>query len=270
MKYKTIVNIPDQHIVAGQNTRRFKALGNYLLENTPDYVVNGGDMFEAKSLYGVTGKKSWNTKEELVQEVETDIETGREAYTEMWRPLKEHNKTLRKRKKKCIKLPESHFCWGNHDERIRHYVNLNFLFFTERWETNDPLADVLQQKEFWDHEYDYQVPVEIEGILFSHNYSSGTATASTNETILKLAAQSAVGFHSHKAEFTSSQTATGRPTFILQSGWFSDPDDNTPDWVGPQGGRNWWNGITILHGVDGSGRFDPEFMSTERLIREYL
>lgn len=269
MTYKKIISIPDQHIVANQNLRRFEALGNLIVHHNPDYVINGGDMFEANGLYGVTAKKSWNPKEELCKEVEEDLEQGYRAFSLMWAPFDKANDKLKKSKKKTTRRPNSIFCLGNHDARIEHFVRVNFKFFQDRWGVDDPLKNVYNQEEHWDHIFPFQYPVEVEGILFSHNYSSGTATASTMDTILKLASQSAVGYHSHKGEFSAGYTATGRPAFVMQSGWFADPDETTPDWVGPQGGRNWWNGITILHGVDGRGTFEPEFMSTERLIREY-
>lgn len=269
MQYKTILCIPDQHIEAGQNLRRFEALGNLIVERKFNYVVNGGDMFEAKPLYGINAKKSWTPKKETVEIIEADIEHGTKAYETVWKPWEEYNKKLRSQKKKKLKI-ERIFCVGNHDERIFHFVRCNREYFAERWGVEDPLNDVLNQEEFWDEIHGYQIPVEIEGILFSHNYPSGTSTASTNDTILKLASQSAVGFHSHKGSWDHTSTATGRPTPIIQCGWFADPEESNPDWVGPQGGRSWFNGIVILNGVDGHGWFEPEIISTERLIREYL
>lgn len=270
MTYKTIISIPDQHIEAGQNLRRFDALGNLITVLNPDYVVNGGDMFDFALLYGISVKKNWAFKVETADLIDGELEAGYQAYKRMWDPILKEQEKAKKRKKKPPALPQRHWCIGNHDTRLAYYVKQNQEEFASRWAVNDPLEDVWNQNEFWEYQYPYQYPAEIEGILFCHNYVSGTNTTSKAETIQGLACQSAVGYHTHKAEFLASSTAKGDPVFILQSGWFADPDEVDPEWLGPQGGRNWWNGITILHGVDGTGRFEPEFMSTDRLIRDYL
>lgn len=266
---KSLISIPDAHIRPGQNLRRWEALGNFILERQPNYVVQGGDLFEAEPLYGITSKKSWTPKSETVVSVEQELETGVKASELLWGPLNKQNAKLKAQKRKQIDI-ESHLCLGNHDARIQHFVRVNLEFFQERWGVDDPMNDVLNQEDYWTFVHEYQKPIEIEGVLFSHNYTSGTATASTLDTILKLTSQSAVGYHSHKGEWTWSQTTTGRPTPIVQSGWFFDPEEGTPNWVGPQGGRNWWNGFVVLNDLDGTGKFDPEFFNTERLIREYL
>jgi hypothetical protein len=262
--YKTILAIPDQHIVQKQNLRRFEALGNLILDQQLDYVVNGGDMFDACSFYGITTKRSWSVNDTNYIEYVKDREHGQQASELMFNPLLKRNAKLLSWKKRPLETKRI-FCLGNHDIRFTKFVELNPSSFEFCYKV-DPIG----QNSYWDEIHPFQAPVEIEGILFSHNYVNGTSTASTVETISKLASQSAVGFHSHKGEFKASSTTTGRSLNTLQAGWFSDPEDPLPAWCGTQGGKDWWNGVVILHGVDGKGNFDPEFIRTERLLHEYL
>lgn len=36
-----------------------------------------------------------------------------------------------------------------------------------------------------------------------------------------------------------------------------------------QGNANWWKGVVVLREVDGSGRFEPEFVSQAKLKDTY-
>ena len=260
--YKSILILPDQHVQHNQNLRRFDALGNLIDQRRPDYVVNMGDMGEFQCLYGISGKRSWTFKEETEIEVESDLCEISIAHNKLFGVYKKTCEKARKNRKKLKPLRRV-LCYGNHDIRA-----LLFYKFNQN-KTNRKIDELFDPRDFYDEIYAYQVPVEIEGILFSHNFVNGTSTASTVDTIAKLAAGSAVGAHSHKGECSLSYNAVGRPTFALQPGWFYDPEDPRPDWVGAQGGGSWWNGVTYLHGVDGSGYFDPEFIGINRLLKEY-
>lgn len=263
--YKSILAIPDQHININSNLRRFEALGNLVVERKPDYIVNGGDMVEMSCLYGIHGKKSWSFRPETADVVESELQRARLANELLF------NETFnlanrRISQKKRPYWPITHYCFGNHDHRAVLYWNMNRGEFNER--TNQTLNEWLGFDEYWDNVHDFQKPIEIEGIVFSHHYTNGTAVASTVDTIGKLTAQSAVGFHSHKLEFKATKSVTNRPVYCMQGGWFSDPDDPTPEWA--TGGNDWYNCVVILNGVTGKGHFEPEVISTERLIKEYL
>lgn len=262
--HKSILVIPDQHVEVGQDLRRFKSLGKLIAKRLPDRVINLGDGVEMGMLFGISArKKSYAFNNKTAAQVEAEIAHYLKANTYLWQPLDRLTARLKKSRKKQPSVHRT-YCKGNHCDRAFLYHGFNTKDFkvkdVDRW---FPLLD------YWDEMVDYQSPVVYDGIVFSHNFVNGTATASTCDTILKLNAQSAVAGHSHKAEFKATYTATGRPIFGLQAGWFADPDDDKPDWVGPQGGSDWVNGVFMLNGVDGTGYFEPEFISTERLLREY-
>lgn len=249
-------------MIADQNLRRFDALGNLIESRRPDYVINMGDMGEFSELYGISGKRSWSYKKETELSVSKELERIDEAHKRLFGPYKKYVEKNKKNRKKYSAV-HSVLCEGNHDERPKLFYKYN--------EKNTPcvITDFFNPKDYYNEVFKYQNPVNIEGILFSHNFVNGTSTASTVDTIIKLAAGSAVGAHSHKGECSLTYNAVGRPTFGLQPGWFYDPDDARPDWVGAQGGGSWWNGVVYLHGVDGFGYFDPEYIGTPRLLREY-
>jgi hypothetical protein len=220
-------------------------------------------------LYGISAKRtSWKYSEDTVDKIESELAQKDAANQLTFKQVYKLQARQKKAKKKPYN-PESIFCTGNHDDRARLYWEFNRDDFKARY-PKMKCEDWLGFNRYYNKVFGFQYPAVIEGIVFSHNFVNGTSQASTVDGIIKIAAQSAVGFHSHKAEFKASQTATGRPIYGLQAGWFFDPDDKMLDWVGPMGGSDWTNTVVMLHGMDGSGYFEPEFISTKRLLKEYL
>lgn len=129
----------------------------------------------------------------------------------------------------------------------------------------------LNTKQYFDeyHEYEYGGPAiaRYEGIDFAHFFSAGNfGTAMSGKhhayTLLQNRHNSSVCGHSHKrgVYFADGPKSIGMVVGCMKGG----PEG----WAG-QSNSDWWKGVVVLNEVDGSGMFEPQFISLKKLEEVY-
>lgn len=266
--YKTAIIIPDQHVNQNSCLDRFTALGNFIVERQPDWILNMGDVGEWSDFYGNQNRK---TKLDNTDYLENEILAIRKSQELIFTPAIKLQKKQKNGRKKVYRYL-SELDLGNHDIRLQKALADNVSSGTIPAHIDKHLPwHACHFNKYYSVINPYQTVHERFGIAHSHHFINGTSSASKVDTIVNIAMGSAIGGHTHKAEFSATYTGQLRPTFGLQAGVFMDPaSEPLQDWLGPQGFTNWWFGFVMLHGIDGRGGFEPEFISVERLQREFL
>jgi hypothetical protein len=148
---KRILVIPDTQVKPDVPNDHFARVGKYINHKRPDYIVHLGDHWDMSSLssYDI-GKKCFEGRR-----YKKDIEAGNEAMRLL---------TSEYRGKDGYS-PKEIFLMGNHEERILRAVEM------------DPtLEGLMGYEDFaldgWEV-HDFLEVVEIEGIKFSHYFTSG-------------------------------------------------------------------------------------------------
>jgi hypothetical protein len=113
-KYPTICVIPDTQVKADVPLDHLEALGNYLVEKQPDYVVQIGDWYDMPSLSSYDEKKAgFETRD-----YKADIDAGNEAMRILEAPIAAYNKGKRGKNRY---EPKKIMTLGNHDNRINRF-----------------------------------------------------------------------------------------------------------------------------------------------------
>lgn len=244
--------IPDAHVKTGIDLRHFEALGNLIVSIQPEVIVDLGDHWDMPSLssYDV-GKKTMEGRR-----YKEDIIAGREAYFVLFWQLK-HLQERQAANKKKVYRPYKHFLMGNHEHRIERAVN------------SDPKlhgtisTDDLRLNNHFDFIHEFNKVVNIDGINYAHYFTSGNfgKPAPSAKVAHNEAQGSAVQGHVQKREVYHNPKHNTHGIF---TGIFYTHKE---DYLGEQG-NNLEPGVWLFHDVD-NGRFDPEFISVNRLVKNY-
>lgn len=239
------------------DNKRFDLLGNLIFDIRPDYVFDLGDFSDLSSL------NSYDTrypKAIVSQNYQEDIECTIDAQERL------RDKFVRRKVRKPIWVGIQ----GNHEYRIDRAVQLDPRIEGKKYGVS---FEHLQTKRYYDeyHRYRNGAPaiVEYDGIYYSHFISSGnfgTALSGIHHGYAltqKMAASCTVG-HSHKRSYYVKQEARPNPIHGLVAGNFKGKEDT---WSG-QANNEWWSGVCIKRNIN-NGDYDLEFMSMERLERDY-
>lgn len=244
--------IPDIHAHYNYDNSRADLLSRLIIDLKPDVVINLGDQWDFPSLCSYDkGKKSFQGRT-----YRADVDAGLEFSERLWAPI-------RRRKKK---LPETWFFEGNHEERISRAIQL-------QPELEGIIGfDNLELDKYYDHvvRYNNGTPgVEIiDGIAYAHYFTSGIlGRAISGEHpayyLLTKRFRSCTQGHTHILDFCE-RTQDQNKIFGLVAGCFIDYES---DWAG-DANNMWWRGVVIKYNVEG-GMYDPEFVSLDRLRKEY-
>jgi hypothetical protein len=152
--------IPDCQVKEDVPMQHLKHIGKFIAEKKPDVIVNIGDFADMPSLsFYDKGKKSFENRRYL-----KDIQAAKEGMDLLMSPIRKEIKRLKNNKKKQWK-PRMILTLGNHEERINRAV-----------ESDAILEDVIGMGDLpygeWDV-YPYLEVVEVEGVSFSHFFTSG-------------------------------------------------------------------------------------------------
>lgn len=156
--------IPDCQIKDGDDTEFLSWIGQYILDQKPDVIINLGDFADMESLssYDV-GKKSFEGKRYI-----KDISAAHQAMDKLLQPLREFNAKAKKNKEKQYK-PRKVLTLGNHEERIARAVN------------NDPKLEGLIKYEDLPYQewevHPFLKPVFIDGVAYCFGYGEKALTA---------------------------------------------------------------------------------------------
>lgn len=247
--------IPDVQAKDGVNFTYLTKLGRYIVEKKPDVLVCIGDFADMPSLssYDV-GKKSFEGRR-----YRKDIEAAHEAMKALLTPIWDHNVRQKQNGKKQYK-PRMVMTLGNHDQRIVKAVN------------NDPKLegvlsiDDLAYKDFGWEVYPFLDVVVIDGIAYSHYFTTGLMgrPVTTASACLAKKHQSCIQGHQQGLQIATGYKADGNMITSVIAGSFYEHNE---DYLGPQGNKH-WRGFLVAHDVR-DGAFDLMPVSLKYLNQKY-
>ena len=251
----THLYLPDVQAKPGNDFKFLECIGKYIVDKKPDVIINAGDFADMESLssYDV-GRKSFEGRR-----YKKDIDAAHEAMEALLTPMWEFNARAKKNKEKQYK-PRMVLTLGNHEARITRAVN------------DDPKLegvlsiDDLKYKEYgWDV-HDFTEVVVIDGVAYSHYFTTGVAgrPASTASALLSKKHMSCVAGHQQGRQIASAFRADGMPITCIIAGSCYEHNE---DYMGPQGNKH-WRGVVVLHEVN-NGSFDEMFVSLSFLKEKY-
>jgi len=226
--------IPDTQIRRGVGTLHIDWAARAILKYKPDVVVVIGDWWDMPSLstYDSPGSKSAQGRR-----YQKDVEVGNEAFERLVAPM---NADIKSQGRKKTWVPERHFFFGNHEDRITRALEED-----PKWEEKVSLDD-LKTPGFLRHEY--LKIVEIDGVCYSHyfvNVSSGKAIGGSVQNRLAKIGRSFVQGHLQGFQYARQEYPGGlaRNGLVCGSFYTHDEDYRTLQ------GRGEWRGIVVLNGV---------------------
>ena len=251
-----ILIVPDSHDKPEVDKDRFEWLGNFIVAKQPDIVVNLGDMmdFPSLSFYDV-GKRSAEGRR-----YENDVESGIEANRRLFEPIQNFNKARRKQYS-----PRYVYLLGNHENRIERAVESD-----ARLEGTLTINDIGLESFGWEV-HPYRQIVMIEGIAFSHCFTSGLMDkpiggVNVARSILTKMHFSSVQGHQHVRAIAWDNQADGKEIFAYVAGcYFEHPEH----YVTERAQNAWWRGLTLLKDVENGVVQDWEMYSMKTIKRDY-
>lgn len=249
--------IPDSHAKPGESNRRFKWLGEYIIEHQPDVIIDIGDSADMSSLGKYDVGKVCAEGRRYVD----DIASYHDAQKKIMCAMDRYNNTHTKWKKKTYR-PKLVKCRGNHEYRIERAAGETPSLF------GHISYEDLQEEKFGWEVHPFLKPVNIDNICYKHYFTSGVmgrAIGGINHarSIVSKAYMSSVCGHSHMRDFWEDTDACGRKVFGLVVGCFFEHDEHyTTE------NDRFWRGIVHLRGVC-NGQAEPEFLSMDCLKQEY-
>lgn len=235
-KSKKILVLPDMHVKPGVCLEHIKDISKFIVDKRPDIIVNIGDFADMPSLssYDV-GKKSFEGRR-----YKEDVEVVVEAQKVLFHKLRLLQASQRLNKKK-VYSPRLVLTLGNHEYRILRAVE------------NDPKLEGvleiedLQYERFGWEVYDFLEPVEIEGVMFSHYFTTGVMgrPVTTPNALLTKKHMSCVMGHVQHDGITSQYRADGKRITGVFAGTCYTHEEN---YLGAQG-NNHFRGVWMLYDV---------------------
>jgi len=257
MSTKTAIVFSCAHSDPSVPNDRFDLLGELIYDINPTYVIDLGDGADMKSL------NSFDTRypEAIVsQNYERDVEHYNEAMDRL-------------RKKPSVRKYKKPF-WigfeGNHENRVKKAIAHDPRLQGDKYGIS---FGHLQTDHWFDeyHEYRNSAPAiaDYDGVSYAHFFSSGnfgTAMSGVHHayTLLQNRNYSSTCGHSHKRSMYFKDSAHPNPIIGLVAGCFKGGEEG---WAG-QSNLEWWKGCVIKREIE-NGVYEPEFVSLDRLKREY-
>lgn len=255
---QTHLVIPDSHAHPDFHNRRAKLAGKLIVDLKPDTVINGGDQWDFPSLSSYDkGKKSFHGAS-----YKKDLDAGLEFDEFLWWPL-------RKAKKK---KPRSVFCEGNHENRLKKVIEMQYQELDGIMGFNDldltrNYTDIVE----YTGKGAGNIPgsIKIDGINYAHFFPSGPmgfpiGGVHPAASLISKGHESCTAFHLHQRDFAEHKSASGKPIIGMMAGVFQDYEST---WAGKTNNL-WWRGLIICRNVE-DGYHDPQFISMEQLESVY-
>lgn len=251
-----ILVLPDTQVKPGVPTEHLEWAGRYAAEKKPEVIVCIGDWWDMESLSSYDkGKRSFEGRR-----FKEDIRAGIEAMELFLRPIREEQATLVKNNKKRWN-PRLIFTLGNHEERIERATQIQPEF--------EGLIsyDDLRLKEMGWEVYPFLEVVIVEGVAFSHYFTSGVMNrpVSNAKLMLQKKMMSCVMGHVQDRDIAEAKRADGKRIVGIFAGIFYQHDES---YLGPQGNQS-WRGFWLLTEVN-DGSFDYIPVSIDFLRRKYV
>lgn len=250
--------IPDDHAYPEDNFRRFKWLGQYIIEQQPEVIVRLGDSWDMPSLCTYDkGKKSY-----VFKNVQADIEAGHTAEKLIFDPLIRYNRHQKNIKQKQYK-PLIIKILGNHEHRVDR-----LLSYEPQWEGTIGMNSFHTRLPIKELVVPFMEFILVDGVAYSHYFVSGAMGRpfATARAMLGKRAMSTTMGHTHMFDTHTITRPTGENLRGLIAGSFHDPDHES--FAGTQVDQLWWNGLFMKHAVK-DGDYDLEEVSINRLRSMY-
>ena len=250
----TVVVIADAQVQPGHAVSPIAAAGRLIAKEQPETIVIIGDWWDFPSI-------SFWDKGKLLGEgtrLRNDINAGWDALAVFFAPLMALNQHQRDNKKKIYK-PRVIFTEGNHEDRLYRYMRDN-PSMEGMWDLQGPMEALGIEY------YKFQVPVEIDGILYCHYFAnpmSGKPWGGMIMNKLSKVGRSFVAGHAQILEYGERYLPTGEFQFGCVAGAFYQHDE---EYKGPVGNHH-FRGILKIHPA--GERFDVEPICIERLMAMY-
>lgn len=248
--------IPDAHATPNTDLSRADLLAKLIKDVKPNVVIDLGDTADMASLCSYDkGTRSFHGRS-----YEKDIEAHAEFQDRVWGPV---FRTKKKRPRRVRII-------GNHDYRIWRAIELSPELEGERFGVSPKDLDL---ERYYDDivEYNGGTPgiINVDGVFYSHFLISGVKGQPVSgehlatSLLTKHYVSCTVG-HNHTLDFSTRTRADGKRLMGLVAGVFQE---HFSPFAG-EGNKLWWKGVVIKRQVE-DGTYDPEFVSLERLRKEY-
>lgn len=237
------------------SNERYTWLGRLLFDLKPDKVIDLGDGADMASLNSFDTRKP---EAIVAQSYERDINSYNDAQERLRHPFKKAKK----------KRPAFIGFEGNHENRIKtaiahdprvHGIDYGISF--SHLNTNKWFDDY--------YEYENGAPYiqRIDGVDYSHyigagNYGRAISGIHHAYGLVQKRYNSATVGHSHKRGMYFKDEANAIGCVV---GCFKGAHET---WAG-QSNTEWWSGVVVKRNVDGSGMYEPQFISLESIRKEY-
>ncbi len=256
MSTKTHLVIPDPHTHPDYDNERFDWVGKLIKDIKPDVVINLGDHWDFNSLSAYEfGRKAFEGRN-----YGRDIDAGHDAHERMFGPIRKSKR----------KQPRRVWLEGNHEHRLAKAINLQPELEGDRFGISYNDLDLRR----WYNDavfYNGGTPgtIEIGGIHYAHYFVSGVMGRPIGGehpaySLLSKQFRSCTAGHLHCLDLCRRTTVDGLPLIGLLAGCFQDYE---VEWAG-EVNKLWWSGVIIKRNVE-EGNYDPQFVSTQQLRREY-
>lgn len=250
-----IMVLPDIQAKDGIDFTYLTNIGKYMVEKKPDIVVCIGDFADMPSLssYDV-GKKSFEGRRYT-----KDIAAAQAAQISLFTPLMQYQ-AMQAKNKKRVYDPFKIMLLGNHENRINRAIDCD-----AKLEGLISVED-LAYNAFWNEVHPFLEVVTIDGIAFSHYFTTGQAgrPSSTANAQLNKQHMSCISGHQQGLQIAMAQRADGTRLTSVIAGSCYEHDE---DYLGPQGNKH-WRGLLMLHEVD-NGQFDLMTVTLNYINRKY-
>lgn len=235
--------IPDTQVKPGVDTSHLEWIGKYIIDKQPEVVIQIGDFADMHSLSSYDrGKKSFEGRR-----YKDDISAVHRAMDKLLAPIKAHNVKQRE-KKKAPYAPRMILTLGNHEDRISRAVEDD-----PKLEGVISLEDLQYKERGWEV-YPFLQPVEVDGVLYCHYFTSGVMGRSVTSAraLVKAKHTSAVMGHVQTTDiYMGDIRPDGTPIIGLFSGTCYLHDEAYLGFQGNTSRRQIW----MLHDVE-DGAFD--------------
>jgi len=245
--------IPDTQVKPDVPIDHLLYAGKYIADKKPDVILHLGDHWDMPSLCSYDkNKTSFEGRR-----YKRDIESGNLAMDLFLQPIKAERQRLKINKKKQWK-PRMVFTIGNHEQRIERAIENDCIL-------EDTIGYQDLNLDDWEVA-DFLQPVIIEGVAFSHYFTTGVMgrPCSSARAMLQKKLMSTVMGHVQQRDIAYAQKADNTRITGLFAGMFTQHDEA---YLGNQG-NSAWNGIWMLNEVN-NGQFDELPVSLNYLKNKY-
>lgn len=247
--------IPDCQVKPGHDTEYLERIGRYLADKQPSVIICLGDFADMPSLSSYDqGTKSFEGRR-----YRTDVQATREAMDRLLKPIRDLNESNRKRHRERYK-PRMVLTLGNHEHRINRATNSD-----PKLDGTLSIDDLGYKEAGWEV-YDFLDVVVIDGIAYSHYFTSGVLGRPCTSAAAQLTKKhmSCIAGHQQGFQVATGHRADGKRLTSIIAGSCYEHDE---DYMGPQGNKH-WRGMLMLHEVK-DGEFDMMPVSLDYLKRRY-